>query len=176
MIGFRKTEEKDVDAVVAIIEEARHFFKVNGIPQWQDPHPGETHLYPGKPDVLKDIAKGISYVLDDDGVVVGTCCISFDPDPNYTVIDGGEWLNDRPYGVIHRIAVKADRKGTGLSKEFFRQAEVLAKEKGITDLRGDTHVLNIPMNGLFRTMGYRECGTVYMADGAPRAAYHKVLG
>ncbi|MBR2989987.1 MAG: GNAT family N-acetyltransferase [Solobacterium sp.] len=175
MIEIRPAEEKDLNGMMIVVEEARAYFKEHGIPQWQEPHPGETHLYPGRPDLLKDIAKGGSYVMVEGDEVAGLCGIAFAADPNYTVIDNGAWLNDHPYGVIHRIAVKADRKGQGLAKQFFRFAETLAAEHGIHDLRGDTHELNQSMRRLFTSMGYTECGTVYMVDGAPRVAYHKVL-
>jgi len=50
-----------------------------------------------------------------------------------------------------------------------------AKKRGIHDLRGDTHELNHSMRRLFEATGFKVCGTVYMVDGAPRLAYHKVL-
>jgi len=175
MIEIRAARERDIDGMMAIVEEARAYFKENGIPQWQEPHPGETHLYPGRPDLLKDIAKGGSYVMTDGDEIVGICGIAFAVDPNYARIDGGAWLNDRPYGVLHRTAIKANRKGQRLAGRFVDFAAEEAKKRGIHDLRGDTHELNHSMRRLFEATGFKVCGTVYMVDGAPRLAYHKVL-
>lgn len=42
--------------------------------------------------------------------MVGTFCFIVGEDPTYAVIDNGKWLNDAPYGVIHRMASNGKRK------------------------------------------------------------------
>ena len=86
-------------------------------------------------------------------------------DPTYGYIDGA-WMNDSPYGVIHRIAV--GQSGRGAAAECFQ----FAYER-CGNLRIDTHEKNIPMQRCLAKNGFRRCGIIYLEDGDPRIAYQK---
>lgn len=163
-MNIRKTEISDIPAVLAVFDEARTGMREAGIPQW-------SGTYPGEADVLQDIADGCSYVLCSGGQVAATACIRFAEDPNYQKIDG-KWPQDVPYGVIHRIASGRDWKKKGCATLLLRHALSLAEEKGITQLRIDTHEKNRPMRAWIAKNGFSCCGTVYMkSDGTPRLAF-----
>ena len=164
----RLAKKEDVERMMELVDAAKEYFREAGINQWQSG-------YPNAPQLLGDIERGESYVLEDDGIVEGTCMISFSPDPNYEVIEGGKWLNDEPYGVIHRICVNSDKKGHGLAGFLFDEAERLAIQKDIHNLRVDTHALNIAMQHCVAKKNYVFCGVVTVADGGLRNAYQKVL-
>lgn len=163
-MNIRKTEIGDIPAVLAVFENARAGMKAAGIPQW-------SGSYPGKEDVLKDIADGSSYVVCIGETVAATACIRFEEDPNYLEIDG-HWLQSGPYGVIHRIAAAENRKRQGCASLLLQYALSLAAEKGASHLRIDTHEKNIPMRTWIAKNGFSYCGIVYMkSDGTPRLAF-----
>ena len=84
-------------------------------------------------------------------------------DPTYGYIEG-TWLNDAPYGVIHRIAV--GESGKGVAAECFAFAETHC-----TNLRIDTHENNKPMQHVVEKNGFQCRGIIYISDGSPRIAY-----
>ena len=47
----RTSEEKDIGEIMAIVAEAKQYFRENGIPQWQSE-------YPCADDIRKDIGHG----------------------------------------------------------------------------------------------------------------------
>jgi hypothetical protein len=73
----------------------------NGNPtQWAQ------NKWPPEEVLRKDIEKGISYVCLKEERIVGSFVFieGKDIEPSYKVIEEGAWLDDSPYGVIHRIA------------------------------------------------------------------------
>ncbi len=163
-----RVREKDIFAVDAIFRQARKYFRENGIPQWQAE-------YPGVADIRKDMAQGIGFVALKDDEAVGYCAISAGEDPTYQVIEHGEWLNDEPYVVIHRVCVRNDMKGKNVASYLVAQAARVARFHRMRNLRVDTHVLNTPMRRLLRKQGFEPCGIIYLADGAERLAHQKIL-
>lgn len=177
---IRKASEADLPQIMEIYEAARAYMAKNGNPtQWTDG-------YPSKERIREDMSGGDLYVcVDAKGNEADTTGHALDPDkaqdilavfaffigvedPNYGYIEDGEWLNDRPYGVIHRIAVseKAHGRGVGLYclEKCFERCD---------NLRIDTHKDNIPMQKVIKKAGFSYCGVVYMEDGSPRFAYMK---
>jgi hypothetical protein len=95
--SIRKTTAADLDAVMGIYAYARAVMAASGNPgQW-----GEAH--PPRELVEDDINKGLSYVCECGGRIEAVFCFEEADEPTYARIDG-EWLNDAPYGVVHRIA------------------------------------------------------------------------
>ena len=86
-------------------------------------------------------------------------------DPTYAEIYEGSWLEEnRPYGVVHRIASLGQGAG-GFCLEW-----ALAE---CGNIRIDTHEANLPMRSLLKKLGYTYCGMIYTHDGTPRLAYQK---
>ena len=165
---IRKTTYEDIPVVLQIIHEAKEYFRNNQINQWQGPYPLEE-------DIKEDIDQGFSYVYEEDGEVIGTCCIKLEDDPNYKVMVEGKWLNDEPYGVIHRIAIQPNKKGKGIAQRFFQYAQDMALDQGIYNLRIDTHKDNLSMQRAIQKFDFLYTGIVTVEDGSLRNAYQKVL-
>ena len=91
----------------------------------------------------------------------------FGADPTYQVIEDGAWIDDRPYGVIHRIASREGVRGAGSFCMQWGFAEC-------GNLRMDTHEDNKVMQHVLEKNGFRRCGRIYVEDGSPRIAYQKV--
>ncbi len=163
---IRHSTEKDFDRIMEIYAYARKFMAEHGNPnQW-----GPT-CWPPEDLIHEDIRRGDSYVcLDDEGRVVGTFyyICGKDIEPTYNKIDDGEWLDDSPYGVVHRVAGDGSVKGIGsfCVNWAFEQCG---------HLRIDTHGDNIVMQNMLKKLGFTRCGTIYVyEDNYPRLAFEKI--
>ena len=87
------------------------------------------------------------------------------PDPTYTHIEG-QWPNDAPYYVIHRIAaIEPGHKAADTLFDWaFTQTDCI---------RIDTHKDNVIMHHILTRYGFTHCGIIYLANGDPREAYQK---
>lgn len=168
-MNLRRTQAEDKEKILRIYHQAKAYFKENGIDQWQDGYPNEESL-------KVDCQNGISYVAEENGVVIATAGIIFGTEKTYDKIYEGSWLsNAEKYGIIHRIAVAAEEKGKGTAIWLLGQAEGMCYERGAESMRADTHEDNKPMQRLLAKCGYQRCGIIYLEDGAKRVAYEKKI-
>lgn len=163
---IRKTTEADIVRVMEIYAHARRFMAEHGNPrQW-----GAINWPPEKV-IREDIKTGNGYVCEnDEGKVIGAFYYisGKDIEPCYKEIINGKWLDDSPYGVVHRIAADGSQKGTGsfcLNWAYDQCGHI----------RIDTHGDNYVMQGMLKKLGFIHCGTVYVEeDNDPRMAFEKV--
>lgn len=167
MMKVRKAELKDAKQIVEIMNQAKSYFKENGIPQWQGEYPDES-------DVMNDIRNGGAYVAVEDDKVLGYSYISSINEPNYAQIEGG-WLNCNPYYVVHRTCVRNTCKGQGIAPMFISFAKEKALAEGLHDIRIDTHEMNHSMRRLIEKSGFAYCGIIHVEDGSPRYAYQLLI-
>ena len=165
---FRRSKKEDIEEIITIIKMAQNYLKEEGIDQWQKGYPNESVIE-------KDIEDGYSYVLTDEGSVVGTTYLSFDGEETYKTVYEGQWLSDGDYGVIHRIAVDRELKRKGLSSRIIKEVEAICKEKGIKNIKIDTHRKNIVMQKFLKKNGFKYCGIIYLISGDERLAFEKLL-
>ena len=145
--------------IMAIYERARTLMAETGNPdQWGTAYPPEEMI-------RQDILDGKCYVNLEGDTIRAVFYFAVEADPTYGYIEGA-WLNDAPYGVIHRIAV--GENGKGAAAECFRFAY-----SKCPNLRIDTHEKNIPMQRCLAKNGFTRCGIIYLEDGDPRIAYQK---
>ncbi len=161
-------KESDIKEVMNIIEDAKLYFKNEGIPQWQNG-------YPNVESIKDDISKGFLYKLSLDGKILAIMAAVFGIEETYGRIYQGSWLTeDEEYLTLHRVAVSSDMKGKGLAGKMFNYAENLARKKDVKSIRIDTHKDNKAMNRLIEKSGFKYCGIIYVADGE-RLAYEKII-
>ncbi len=166
---FRKTRPEDVPGIMRIIAQAQAYMKAEGIDQWQNGYPNEAAF-------LEDMERDYSYVMEENGKVIGTMAVIFDGEPTYDHIYDGAWKTaDEPYGAIHRVAVDADCKGKGIAGAMLAEAEKLCRERGVRSMKNDTHRDNQSMRRMVIKNGFEYCGIIYLEDGAERIAFEKVL-
>ena len=159
-MNIRKATYDDVPALMRIFECAKGIMRASGnLKQWDDG-------YPSVDVVRRDIERGVCYVAsaDENGAIEATMAFIPGPDPTYSYIEGGAWLNDDPYSVIHRIAVAAPCKG------YARKLLDWAFERTKT-VRIDTHRDNVIMHHILQKYGFQRCGVIYLANGDARDAY-----
>ena len=159
-MNIRKADKSDLDKILEIYAAAREFMAANGNPdQWADG-------YPKKELLEEDLEKEQLYVCETDEGIGAAFVFFIGDEPDYHVIRDGVWLNEKPYGVLHRIAVA--QYGKGLASICIQWCY-----EQCGNMRGDTHELNKSMQRLFEKNGYTKCGMITIADGTDRIAYQK---
>lgn len=160
---IRKANIADLPRLLEIYQDARFFMAHNGNPkQWGD-------TWPPADLVKQNIFEGTNYVCQENGKIIGTFFFrkGKNIDKCYNNIKDGKWLNDSPYGVVHRLACADNKKGIGtfcLSWCFEQCGH----------LRADTHPDNIPMRNLLLKCGFKYCGLINVEhDDMPRLAFEK---
>jgi len=157
---IRKTTNRDLNQVMEIYAYARDYMKTQGNPnQWHDSHPPQAV-------VEADIKAGLSYVCIHEDEIAAVFYFNVEEEPTYSKIKG-RWLNNEPYGVVHRIARGPKGKGAGVYALNW-----CAKQH--PNIRIDTHRDNAPMLKLLENLGYTYCGVVWMENGDERLAYQLV--
>jgi RimJ/RimL family protein N-acetyltransferase len=159
---IRKATIADIFEAERIYSHAKEFMRENGNPnQWNGDHPNGD-------DVLEGIERDVSYVCEDGGEVVASFYFEMNADdPTYHKIYEGEWKNDAPYAVIHRIAVK--HHGRGIIDFCFKECFRL-----FPNIRIDTHRDNIPMQKCLKRCGFEYCGIIHLANGDERLAFQRI--
>lgn len=159
---IRPTELKDLPLVMGIYEYARSFMRANGnATQW-------VNGYPSEELIRQEIEDNHSFVcIGEQGEIAGTFCFILGDDPTYRQIYEGAWLNDAPYGVIHRMATNG--KWKGVADACFDWC----MEKS-DNIRVDTHKDNLVMQHILEKRGFRRCGIIYVRDGTERIAYQRL--
>ena len=153
---IRKSGLEELDNLMAIYSRARQFMQETGNGnQWINGYPS-------------DIENGYSYVcLDAENEIVATFYFRIGEDPTYARIDDGKWLNDEPYGVVHRLA------GLGKVKDVGSYCLQWCFEQ-IPNIRVDTHHDNVVMQHILKKNGFLPCGIIYVSNGTPRIAFQKI--
>ena len=166
---FRKTTYADIPTVLTIIKQAQHYLKSQQIDQWQNG-------YPNEPSLAADIDHGYSYVMEENGTIVGTLALIFDPEPTYTHIYEGTWkTTDTCYATLHRVAVADEWKGMGIAGKMLAKVEQICHTHSVSSIRMDTHRENLSMQRMMQKNGFVYCGVIYLEDGAKRLAFEKML-
>ena len=162
---IRKATEEDLEEIMAIYAYAREFMARTGNPkQW-----GATN-WPPRALIEDDIRQGKCYVCADGNRLAAVFYYDCgeDIEPTYGEIFDGAWLDDRAYGVVHRIAAAEGSRGAGrfcLHWAFERCGH----------LRIDTHGDNQVMQRLLAKLGFQYRGVIYVEeDDDPRLAYEKI--
>ncbi len=152
----------DLPEIEKIYNDARAFMKASGNgSQWGNGYPAHELL-------TEDIKGGNLYTVRENEEILGVFFFKVGPDPTYLKISGGEWKNDLPYGVIHRIAVSKNAHGKGVSKFAFE----FAFDK-CHNVKIDTHRDNIPMQNALLKNGFEYCGVINIDSGEERIAFQK---
>lgn len=158
MLSIRRTTLVDIDKIDNIFNIAREFMRSYGnVNQWNG-------VYPNHDDVLNDIKNNNAYSVINDGEVVGYFAFIIGEEKTYNYIENGKWLNDHPYGTIHRIASNNNVHGV------FSVVLDYCLEK-MDNVRIDTHQDNIVMRHVIEKHNFDYCGIIYVEDGSPRLAY-----
>ena len=168
----RKATYEDVPELMEVFGKAREIMRASGnMHQWSDGYPSEEII-------RKDIEEGVCYVHCDRKLneetgkreerIIATMAFIPGPDPTYAKIHNGQWIDESPYYVIHRIA--AAEPGHNVA---FMLLDWAFLQTG--NIRIDTHKDNVIMQHILDKQGFTHCGMIYLANGDPREAYQMSL-
>lgn len=151
---------EDLPHLMELYDAARAFMRSRGnTVQW-------VGGYPSRELILEGIESGDQYVCTHDGRIVATFWFAVRPEPTYAEIYDGSWLDDAPYGVVHRLASDGSVKGVGeMCLEWCLDR--------CGNIRVDTHRDNAVMQDLLLRIGYEKCGVIIIGDGTPREAFQR---
>lgn len=170
-MNIRVANINDIQNIMNIYAQAREYMNNQGNSnQW-------GNHYPPRNLVEHNISTEKCYVVEDGqtGEICAVFYFAIEADATYKNIEFGQWRNDRPYGVVHRIAVGGNAHNKGVASRCIDYAVARCRECGIYDLRMDTHEDNIPMQRFLEKKNFRKCGKVYVEDGSERIVYHKII-
>ena len=155
----RKATYADLNDAMRIYDYARETMRKNGNhSQW-------INGYPSRELLKGDLENGDLYIIEgEDGLAHAVFMFSTIADETYDVIENGAWLNDEPYGVIHRIGSDGAIRGALSSAVSYALQHV-------KNIRIDTHADNSIMQNALKKAGFMQCGTIYCFDGSPRIAF-----
>ena len=159
--SIRRSTPSDIDRIMDVYESAKYYMRRQGnFRQW-------TGGYPDRKTIMADIAHWSHYLAEDEeGDVLMVFSFILGEDPTYKVIKDGSWLNDKPYGTVHRIASSGRKSG------MLKACVDYCKEI-IDNIRIDTHADNSPMLNALHRLEFHCCGVIYTDDGSPRLAFQK---
>lgn len=159
----KPASKADLPDIMAVLQAAKGIMRASGnTRQW-------VNGYPSEDVVLDDIGQGNGYVVVDCERIVGYFAFIASPEPTYSRIYDGSWLDDtQTYHVVHRIGSYPDVHG------IFRSImDWCFRQDG--NIRIDTHRDNHIMQHNILKYGFRYCGIIYLASGDERLAYQKVI-
>ena len=156
-ISCRPAVESDIEDIMLIVRQARNYLKKHRVDQWQ----GE---YPTQDIFAADIANGECYAVTYGERLAGFFCLTEAPESGYDRITDGKWHGEGKYCTLHRMAIEAQFRGTGLSDMMIDFADETAKAKDAECVRTDTHRKNKAMQKLLKRKGYAYRGNVLVSS------------
>jgi ribosomal protein S18 acetylase RimI-like enzyme len=147
---IRQAATADVDAVIELVRRVVPLMRASGNLQWDD-------RYPNPAVFGKDVEKGQLWVAEIDGQTAGIAAITTDQEPEYGEVG---WDVSEAAIVVHRLAVDPAFRGKGVAAALMRQAELIAKDRGIAAVRVDTNTQNEATQKLFPKLGYLYAGEI----------------
>ena len=159
---IREAKPADIPEIMQVMEAAKKIMRSSGnMHQWGDGYPSEAVIF-------SDMEKHGGYVIEDADHIVGYFAFLPSPEPTYSRIYDGEWLDDvQSYHVIHRIASYSDVHGIFSDIMDFCFSHD-------ANIRIDTHKDNDIMQHNIEKHGFSYCGIIYLANGNESLAYQKL--
>jgi len=140
----------DIEPIMQLIAQVVPVMNASGNFQWDN-------TYPTVEVFRNDIALQQLWVAEVDGNVAGVTAITTDQAAEYASV--GMDINQTAI-VTHRLAVGLDYRGLHIAEALLKQAETVARSRGILILRIDTNSNNKATRKLFPKLGYEFAGEV----------------
>lgn len=153
----RMAKNKDINAIMQIIKEAKKFLKDSGSSQWQG-------VYPDLTTIQTDIDKQNGLVLVTDGKISGYAAVVTGIEPTYAEIEG-KWKNNvDPYATIHRMAMSEKYRGMHLADKFISNIISLKYAEGVKNFRIDTSCKNEIVQHIATSHNFEYRGIIYVTE------------
>ena len=152
---IRKANFDDLNSIAEIYAKI-HTAEENGdvVIGW------ERGIYPERETAQAALERGDIFVLEEDGLILGTAVINHE---QVDVYEGAGWKYDAEDGqvmVMHTLVVDPDFLGKGFGSRFVKFYEEYAHDNGSDYLRIDTNARNKVARAFYGKLGYEEIGIV----------------
>jgi len=141
---LRRAQVGEVAAVMELVRRVVPLMRAGGNLQWSEDYPNAAVFE-------RDVELEQLWVAEVDGRIAGVAAITTDQAPEYVAVG---WDVAETAIVVHRLAVDPAFHGRGMAAALMAQAEVVARERGISILRVDTNSENRATQKLFPKLGY----------------------
>jgi len=164
---LRLAARDDIPAIMEIVRAVVPLMRATGNLQWDD-------TYPNPGAFEEDITLAQLWVASIDGKIAGAIAITTEQYPEYAQAG---WDITDPAIVVHRLAVNPEFQGKGIAAALLRQAEAVARSRGLGRVLADTNTHNQAMRRLLPKLGYSLSGeiTLQFRPGMRFLCYEKVL-
>ena len=156
-VGCRLATENDIEDIMLIVRQARNYLKKHRVDQWQGDYPTQEVF-------AEAVAEGECYAVTYGERLAGFFCLTDKPESDYDNLTDGKWHGEGKYCKLHRMAVEAQFRSTGISDMMIGFAEETAKSRGAECMRTDTHRKNKAMQKLLKRKGYAYRGNVLVSS------------
>lgn len=171
-VSYRSAQPEDIDRIMLIVRQAKNSLRKHRVDQWQG-------VYPTQESFLADMDRGECFVVCCGELVAAVFTLSVNKEACYDELTDGKWSPCEDYCVLHRIAVAAEYRGSGLAQKVIGFVQQQAELLGKSCIRTDTHRKNKAMKELLSTAGYRYRGNVRISaeegHDPARQAFEKLL-
>jgi GNAT superfamily N-acetyltransferase len=166
-IARAKDTDRDLQAVLGLIDEARTWLGTMGTDQWASPWPD---LKSRDERVRRGLAVGKTWIVWDDEIAVATVTIATGPN---TKVWSGHDLSDRAV-YAHRLITARKYAGYGLGAELIDWAGLSGRrDYGAKWIRIDVWTSNGGLHNYYLQNGFERCGTCADRDYPSGALFQK---
>jgi ribosomal protein S18 acetylase RimI-like enzyme len=164
---LRPATPADIPAIMQVVRAVVPLMRSAGNLQWDDD-------YPNPEAFARDIARTQLWVAELGPRIAGMAALTTDQEPEYADVG---WDITAPALVVHRLAVHPQFQGLGVASALLQQAEQVAAQRGLPELRVDTNTQNPVTQRLLPKLGYRLVGEIGLAfrPGLRFYCYEKLL-
>ena len=148
--NIREAKPTDIAEIMNVMDAAKKIMRQSGnMHQWGEGYPSEAVI-------TSDMEKHGGFVIEEAASIVGYFAFLASPEPTYSKIYNGEWLNDvQSYHVVHRIASYPDVHGIFSDIMGFCFSHD-------SNIRIDTHRDNSIMRHNIEKYGFTYCVVSYI--------------
>ena len=156
-VDCRFATEDDIENIMLIMRQARNYLKKHRVDQWQGDYPTQEVF-------AEAVAEGECYAVTYGERLAGFFCLTDKPESDYDNLTDGKWHGEGKYCKLHRMAVEAQFRSTGISDMMLGFAEETAKSRGAEYMRTHTHRKNKAVQKLLKRKGYAYRGNVLVSS------------
>ena len=156
-VDCRLATEDDIENIMLIMRQARNYLKKHRVDQWQGDYPTQEVF-------AEAVAEGECYAVTYGERLAGFFCLTDKPESDYDNLTDGKWHGEGKYCKLHRMAVEAQFRSTGISDMMLGFAEETAKSRGAEYMRTHTHRKNKAVQKLLKRKGYAYRGNVLVSS------------
>lgn len=158
---IRQAGVEELPEIMAVYDAAKKFMRSTGnTTQW-------LNGYPREETIREDMRKGNFFVIVAEERIVGAFCMTREEEADYRNITNGQWLNEKPYAVIHRLGSTGTERGVA-------KACIDWCFQRFPNLRADTNENNLVMQHLLEKNGFVRCGSISVEGRPGWVAYQKI--